>query len=422
MEDRRLQGSEETGNCAGHYAHPMTGANDLYHGLADDSTQIVKVNVLPNREKPEWRLAKRRKVVTDDEEDLMLEARRAGTEIEGVRQSKTRARTKRKASRGLVVTEASDSSVKKTTAPTNASPEVAAGGPTQPVVAEGPSTVPVEVPADATVEPLKEKTEIVSPNSLSSERTRSVGSEDVPQPKIGVEVATEFTLSKAILEQIVAGVGGTVGNLAKESSASLDSSRFPTLKIPHCKIPNQRRKYRTKFKSAVAVKREWNSTTAMAKERAASLTTEAEEARIAEELRGKIVEAKTAEEELRSTIASKCDKKFRRIEELSASLSEGIKKHEEELTNWAMKLGDCKSFEVECKLKVKSECRRLQEQLGKAAMRSEESQRRMEKSKEVYRHLRDETIDELRLRVEKCLQGFAMWGLQLVKWLKLYLL
>ncbi|OAE23168.1 hypothetical protein AXG93_1953s1280 [Marchantia polymorpha subsp. ruderalis] len=43
----------------------------------------------------------------------------------------------------------------------------------------------------------------------------------------------------------------------------------------------------------------------------------------------------------------------------------------------------------------------------------------MEKSKEAYRHLRDETTDELRLHVEKCLREFAMWGLQTVKWLKL---
>ncbi|OAE26245.1 hypothetical protein AXG93_1007s1010 [Marchantia polymorpha subsp. ruderalis] len=91
----------------------------------------------------------------------------------------------------------------------------------------------------------------------------------------------------------------------------------------------------------------------------------AEEVRIAEELRGKIAEAKTAEEDLRSKIA---------------------------------------------------------EIAGKADMRSQESRRRMEKAEEAYRHLRDETTDELRLRVEKCMRGFAMWGLQTVKWLKLDLL
>lgn len=80
----------------------------------------------------------------------------------------------------------------------------------------GPSAVPVEILADMTGEPLKERTKIVSPNSLSSEPTRFVRSEDVPQPKIGGELATEFTLSEAILEQIVAEVSGTVGNLSKE--------------------------------------------------------------------------------------------------------------------------------------------------------------------------------------------------------------
>ncbi|OAE31109.1 hypothetical protein AXG93_1928s1020 [Marchantia polymorpha subsp. ruderalis] len=57
--------------------------------------------------------------------------------------------------------------------------------------------------------------------------------------------------------------------------------------------------------------------------------------------------------------------------------------------------------------------------LGKADMRSQKSRRRMEKAEEAYRHLQDETIDEAKLRVEKCLQGFAMWELQTMKWLKL---
>ncbi|OAE32383.1 hypothetical protein AXG93_3671s1020 [Marchantia polymorpha subsp. ruderalis] len=33
-----------------------------------------------------------------------------------------------------------------------------------------------------------------------------------------------------------------------------------------------------------------------------------------------------------------------------------------------------------------------------------------------------ESTDELKLRLEKCLIGFAMWGLQTMKWLKLDLL
>lgn len=68
------------------------------------------------------------------------------------------------------------------------------------------------------------------------------------------------------------------------------------------------------------------------------------------------------------------------------------------MKNWAKKLTDCesaKSSENECRLKVESECRRFWEQLGKAEMRSQEWRRRMEKSEEAYRHLRDETTDEL---------------------------
>ncbi|OAE21826.1 hypothetical protein AXG93_1855s1070 [Marchantia polymorpha subsp. ruderalis] len=87
----------------------------------------VEVNVLPNRERPERRLAKRRKVVNDDEEDLTLGIRRAETKVEGIRQSRTCARRKRKASRGLVVTEVSDSSVEKTLAPIIDTLEVVAG-------------------------------------------------------------------------------------------------------------------------------------------------------------------------------------------------------------------------------------------------------------------------------------------------------
>ncbi|OAE30288.1 hypothetical protein AXG93_3964s1010 [Marchantia polymorpha subsp. ruderalis] len=86
----------------------------------------------------------------------------------------------------------------------------------------------------------------------------------------------------------------------------------------------------------------------------------AEEVRIAEELRGKIAEAKKAEENLHR-----------------------------------------------------------KKQLRKADMRLQELQRRMENAEEAYRHLWDETTDGLKLRLEKCLNGFAMWGLQTVKWLKL---
>ncbi|OAE29486.1 hypothetical protein AXG93_1433s1040 [Marchantia polymorpha subsp. ruderalis] len=170
------------------------------------------------------------------------------------------------------------SRVERTATPTKASAEVATNELTQPLVTGGPSTVPVEILADMTGEPLKERTKIVSPNSLSSEPTRFVRSEDVPQPKIGGELATEFTLSEAILEQIVAEVSGTVGNLSKEPEPpSLEEERLIT----------------------TAEKREEMHVEALAKAEARR----AEEVCIAEELRGKIVEAKTAEEKLRSEVA-----------------------------------------------------------------------------------------------------------------------
>ncbi|OAE28913.1 hypothetical protein AXG93_4891s1020 [Marchantia polymorpha subsp. ruderalis] len=151
----------------------------------------------------------------------------------------------------------------------------------------------------------------------------------------------------------------------------------------------------------------------------------AEEVRIAEELWSKIAEAKTAEEDLRRKIleiVGKCDLEFRRAEELLASLAAGVQQHAKESESWAKKLADCestRSSEVKCRLRVESKCRQLREQLAKADLRSQESHRKMEKAEEAYRRLRDETTDVLKLRLEKCLTGFAMWGLQTVKWLKL---
>ncbi|OAE23320.1 hypothetical protein AXG93_3390s1050 [Marchantia polymorpha subsp. ruderalis] len=135
----------------------------------------------------------------------------------------------------------------------------------------------------------------------------------------------------------------------------------------------------------------------------------AEEVCIAEELRSKTVEAKTAKEDLRrkvSEIEGKCEAEIRCAEELSTSLTEEVWKHEEELADWTKKLTDCESArtsEIECELKVELGCRRLRKQLDKADMRSQELQRRMEKAEEAYRHLQDETTDGLKLRLEKCL-------------------
>ncbi|OAE22952.1 hypothetical protein AXG93_2997s1160 [Marchantia polymorpha subsp. ruderalis] len=273
---------------------------------------------------------------------------------------------------------------------------------------EGSSEVLIKVPADATAEALKDRTEMV-----------------VAQVEGTVVDATDMALPSSPVEELM--------------------------------------RNKTKLKRAVAVKREWDSATELARERAAILATEcaavkatlqereaqlrekeieceilhlnlakesgretydeavkrserlittmerrekkhveelaqlearrAEEVRIAEELRSKIAEAKTAEEDLCSKISEiegKYEAEFRRAEELLASLTEGVRKHEEELANWAKKLSDCESArtsEIECKLKVESECRRLREQLGKADMRSQESQRRMEKTEHAYRQL-----------------------------------
>ncbi|OAE19721.1 hypothetical protein AXG93_411s1270 [Marchantia polymorpha subsp. ruderalis] len=241
----------------------------------------IQMDVVRRREKPERRLAKRRKVVSDDEGDLVLEYK--------------------------------DSSVEKTVAPIMYAPEVAVGESTQPVEAGGSLSVLIEVPADTSAKPLKEGTNIVSLNSLSSERTRSARSEETLQRKTNDELVKELTLSEEILEQVVAQIGGTVTEAAdvtlpstpvedvrpeemKETSSEevktlevtfpdfLQDSVVPLLKY----LDGKRVKYdvykevgfyvelirnRTQLKRA-AVKREWDSATKLARERAASLETE----------------------------------------------------------------------------------------------------------------------------------------------------
>ncbi|OAE30604.1 hypothetical protein AXG93_2909s1070 [Marchantia polymorpha subsp. ruderalis] len=50
----------------------------------------------------------------------------------------------------------------------------------------------------------------------------------------------------------------------------------------------------------------------------------------------------------------------------------------------------------------------LEAEWKRVALRLEESQRRAEKADAAHRQLRDETINKLRVRVEKCLRGFAL--------------
>lgn len=224
---------------------------------------------------------------------------------------RTRARPKKKANRGVVVPESSDISVEKTIAATVAIAKDKIDEPTLQVVEGGPSAISVEVPKDVAVEPSDERKETMSSSFPSKELTQFVRSEDIPQPKTSEELAKELTLNETILEQIVAQVGGTVGNIVdileppppeevvrpkvatktlEERSQAMEIA-FPDFLqdsvVSSLKYLNTKRekhtvrresgsyveliKNRMKLKRAVAVKREWGTATAMAKERAASL-------------------------------------------------------------------------------------------------------------------------------------------------------
>ncbi|OAE21818.1 hypothetical protein AXG93_2550s1570 [Marchantia polymorpha subsp. ruderalis] len=164
----------------------------------------VKWRLCGDGEKLERRVTKRRRVVSDHEGDLALEVRRTEMEVDVIRQSRSRTRPKKRANRELMAAEVSDRSLEKTVALIVSTPEVEVGESTQPVEREGSSGVLIEVPAEALAEPLKEGMEIVSPNSLSMERTQTTGSEEIPHPKTSEELVKELTLSDEVLEQIVA--------------------------------------------------------------------------------------------------------------------------------------------------------------------------------------------------------------------------
>ncbi|OAE29546.1 hypothetical protein AXG93_2676s1010 [Marchantia polymorpha subsp. ruderalis] len=189
--------------------------------------------------------------------------------------------------------------------------------------------------------------EIASPNSLSSERTHTVGSEGIPHPKTSEELVKELTLSDEVLKQIVA--QDNVVPLLKY----LDGKREKYAVSKEVEFYLEMIRNRPQLKRALAVKREWDFATELAQERAANLATECAAVKVT-------------------------------LQEREALFREK---------------------EIEC-------------ELGKADMRLPESQRRMEKTEEAYRHLRDKTTDGLKLRLEKSLNGFAMWGLQTVKWVK----
>ncbi|OAE25836.1 hypothetical protein AXG93_2145s1350 [Marchantia polymorpha subsp. ruderalis] len=139
----------------------------------------------------------------------------------------------------------------------------------------------------------------------------------------------------------------------------------------------------------MVVKRERDSVTAMAKERVASLTAECA-----------ITRATLQEQEDRL-----------RAKEMKCEV---------------LRLNLIKEFELRATLEQDcSSLRTANENVQKmklVTMQLEETQARVEKEETAHQQLRDETTDELRLRVERCLCGFAMWELQTAKWLKLDLL
>ncbi|OAE20198.1 hypothetical protein AXG93_3802s1110 [Marchantia polymorpha subsp. ruderalis] len=286
----------------------------------------VQVDMVQRRKKPERRLANKRKVVSDDEEELAHERREdSSTNCEHIRSRNERvdaARGDRRIFGG--VNQSSSRHTGRT---------------------------------------FEGETELISPISLSSELTRFARGEETPQLKMNEDVVRPEEEKKAS--------GEDAKKVTVDLIARLEKSRKPYDEAVK----------RSERLIITVEKREKNYIKELAKLEARR----AEEVRIAKELRGRIVEAKMAEEALCSKILEiegKCHMEFRRAEELSA----------------------------------------ITGQLGKADMRSQESQRRMEKAEEAYRQLRDESTDELKLRLEKCLNGFAMWGLQSMKWLKLDLL
>lgn len=83
---------------------------------------------------------------------------------------------------------------------------------------------------------------------------------------------------------------------------------------------------------------------------------------------------------------------------------------------------DCKlarSLEVKCRLKLDANCDQLRDQLKVVTQQLETSWTRAESAKFAFCQMKEETTDNLPLRVEKCLHGFLMWEVQTLKWLKL---
>ncbi|OAE22125.1 hypothetical protein AXG93_1175s1350 [Marchantia polymorpha subsp. ruderalis] len=313
LEDGRLPGSEETGDCTGDYAYLTTGAHDACDGLANDSPRT-----------------------------------RSGGRSAESREART------------AIGEEKDS----------------VGESTQPMEIEEPSEVLTEVPADVTAEPLKEGTDMDSVipllKYLDRKREKNVVSKEVKfyvemvrnmtQLKRAVAMkrewdsatemareeaailSTECATAKAALKEREAQLREKKIecevlhlNLAKESGrcAELEET-CGGLCVSNENGQKMKADLLTRLKKSrevyddVVKKSERLITTRERREKqhdeelAKLDARRAAEVRIAEELWGKIAEPKTAEEDLRSKIAGKCEMEFRRAEELSASLAERV--------------------------------------------------------------------------------------------------
>ncbi|OAE31316.1 hypothetical protein AXG93_1962s1730 [Marchantia polymorpha subsp. ruderalis] len=156
------------------------------------------------------RLAKRRKMIDDSGEGRRPESRVAKTQVTRIRMSKTGARPKKKANRRRDVFDFSESSVAKSDAAASTTDEEKREKPTLWIVEGVPSGVQAEVLMEVAVEPSEERTAIVSLSLPPLEQTRSMGSDEVLQPKTSEELPKDLTLNEEILEQVVAQVGGLV--------------------------------------------------------------------------------------------------------------------------------------------------------------------------------------------------------------------
>lgn len=116
------------------------------------------MDVVAIREQPERRPAKRQKIIADSEEGQRSESRMAETQVTEIRLSKTRAKPKKKANRGRVVSDISDSSLAKTNAAASTTDEEQRKEPTLRVEEGGSLAIQDEVSMEVALEPLEKRT------------------------------------------------------------------------------------------------------------------------------------------------------------------------------------------------------------------------------------------------------------------------